>query len=308
MAERRGRRHANSGGGGHTAGESSERWLLTYADMITLLLALFILLFAMSTIDTLRFEAVARELSQSFRGQIFNSSRDVINGSRNPLDPGHQVQQQQEAQSVENQSRRQDNDDLQQVNQEIQKLISKRTMQGQVQAITSEKGVVIRLSGDVFFESGSARMNPRMSSVVARIVARLRQDRHNISIEGHTDGQPIHSAMYPSNWELSGARAVTIARFMMARGVAAGRVSFTGFADTRPLVKPPFRTANVRQNRRVEIILKSRSAADGPTTDPARPLDPAVHAAINPNIDPGIKQPNGSVIPTIIDLSEGTGA
>jgi chemotaxis protein MotB len=270
--------------------------------MITLLLALFIVLFAMSTIDSLQFAAVAKELSQSFRGQVFNQDKYVAEGSKHVLDPANNQQQMQEAQSAEMESMRQDTTQLQHIEQAVTKSISKQDADKLKLKVTSnEKGIVIRLAGDVFFESGSAHIRPPMTKVIAKIAASLKADKHYIAVEGHTDGAPINSAQFPSNWELSSARAQSIANFLMARGVAPTRVSVTGYADTRPVQKPKHPHDSVSPNRRVEIVLKAITEGDGPTKDVPRAYDPLDKAGSPSNVATG-----GSVIPTIIDLSGGT--
>lgn len=249
------------GGGGHqveSAGAGAERWLLTYADMITLLLALFILLFAMSTIDVVRFDALRRTLAQSFRGQVLDSPGRVATGSQSVLDPSAPSQSpqrtafqlQKEAQSVTGAAFQKEKDTL-------DRYVASQKLQSKVDVVSTQRGIVIRLAGDAFFQSGSAALNPRMEQVMRHIAADLRSGRRQLSIEGHTDGQPISTAQFPDNLVLSSARAITIYRFLQGESIDRHRMRVVGYADTKPVVDPDFAEQAVARNRRVEIVVMS---------------------------------------------------
>jgi chemotaxis protein MotB len=133
-----------------------------------------------------------------------------------------------------------------------------------VQTSIEARGLVIRvLTDDLLFASGQASLEGRATALLEEISALLNVDQtHPISVEGNTDNVPIHSAQFPSNWELSTARASTVVRFLIAHGVGANRLTATGNAEQRP-VDTNTTAAGRARNRRVEIVLRRINGAEG---------------------------------------------
>ncbi len=253
---RRGRRKKS-----HGAEHPDERWLLTYADMITLLLALFIVLFAMSTIDASRFDALARTLSESFKGNVLQEQGAIITGSTGALEPNasSQVRSDATVQVMDNQDQN-NAGGVSSVENKISAMVKEQKLEKSVEVTTTERGIVIRLAGDVFFESGSAAMTPKMEKVMHAIAAELVKDGRPLSIEGHTDGAPIATAQYPDNLMLSLARAATLYRFLVDDGANKDHMRAVGFADAKPVERPDYPEQSVARNRRVEIVVMAPGA------------------------------------------------
>jgi chemotaxis protein MotB len=236
--------------------------------MITLLLALFIVLFAMSTIDVVRFDALKRTLSQTFNGQITEAPGGITEGASSVLDPNaakandapttvieQERLDQASAQGVSSGYLREKRD-LKKAVDKLEK--SNSSLKGKIDIVTTERGIVIRLAGDTFFASGSAELREELTDALKPIAKDIRVNQRQIRVEGHTDGAPIHSALYQDNLALSQARSAAVYRYLIAQGVPMGHiVGATGFGATQPLEAPPagFATMSIAKNRRVEIVI-----------------------------------------------------
>ncbi|GIV20551.1 MAG: chemotaxis protein MotB [Armatimonadota bacterium] len=218
--------------------ESIDRWLITYADMITLLVALFIMLYSMSAVNQEKFGALAQSMRREFQALPEHQGGKII-GTGQIVDP------------------------LEQQASQLQQFLQQSGLQTQVRVRHEERGLVISLLSDgTLFDLGSADLKPSARQVLDRVAQVLRAVPNPVLIEGHTDNLPIRTAQYPSNWELSAARAARVLRYLVQKGgIPAYRLIAVGYADTRPLV-PNDSPANRAQNRRVDIaVLKTSQNA-----------------------------------------------
>ena len=260
---RRGRRRRH--GGEH---EDEERWLLTYADMITLLMALFMVLFSISAVNKAKLQSLQQSLQEAFSGQILpggNALREDGGGSQTqqvssaPTIPAIQPlvgpQTSPTGQQTPNPGVQQQQS-FEHLKLEIDRWAQSHGLASEVETVIQQRGLVIRLLTDkVLFDSGQAELKPQAQPVLARVAQLLRAETRNpIGVEGHTDDVPITGSVYPTNWELSTARASRVVRFLVDAGVDAGRLSAAGYADLHPIATNA--TADGRShNRRVEIVL-----------------------------------------------------
>jgi chemotaxis protein MotB len=221
------------------------RWLLTYADMITLLLALFIILFSISTINKVKLQRLVHDISGGF------NSIDAIN---NPPEGG----------GLE---RAQPSEELKQEEQIIRTYIIQKHLQQQVQEHMTNQGLVISLLTDkALYDSGSAELRPQTIGLLDQIGAILRRTRPQIIVEGYTDNEPIHTAQYPTNWELSAARADGVVRYLVEHEhLDPTKVSLAGYGEYHPT--HPNQNAGGRQlNRRVDIVIVAAAPSIGEKT------------------------------------------
>lgn len=263
-------------GGGHEEHEDGERWLLTYADMITLLMALFIVMFAISNVNTSKFESLQSSLQEAFSGKILpggealletGATQDTEQASPEPPIPALAPIQDQPTQTDDD-AAREEQEDFEELKRKLDRYAREHGLQRELQTEVEDRGLVIRLLTDrVLFDSGQALLKPRSRPILSHIARLLVIDRrHPVVVEGHTDNQPIRTAVYPSNWELSGARASSVVRDLIHRRVRAKRMEATGFADLHPISTN--RTPGGRlRNRRVEIVLTrlNHRGQGGPT-------------------------------------------
>jgi len=265
----------------HEEHENHERWLISYADMITLLAALFIVLFAMSRLDNMKFQKFAHALGASFHGNtgglvsIEDGGGDNVgsggdgffdgiaatgasgpNAAQQALD--NQTKQQQAA-AVEHQA-------LESTKDQIQQALQSVGLDSKVQYKFDQRGLVVSIvTDDVLFDLGSANLRPEGQAVLDGLAPALNNLPNQIAVEGHTDNIPIATGQYPSNWELSTARATTVLRYLAdVRGLPQNRLSAAGYADQRPTASNDTPEGRAK-NRRVEIVVIAQN------TDPGDP-------------------------------------
>jgi chemotaxis protein MotB len=212
------------------------RWLLTYADMITLMLALFIILFAMSNISRVKFQAFAKDVSGGFDNQW------AVN---QPPQGGQNAQRSFNSPSS-----------IPAIQKELQRYVQQHRLQSQVQVHMDHRGLVITLLSDKsYYDSGSAQLRPETKNILDAVDSFLRKNDNLIRVEGNTDNVPIATSEYPSNWELSTARAVNVVRYLVEEDqLNPTRISAAGYGQYHP--RTDNSTAQARQaNRRVDIVL-----------------------------------------------------
>ena len=218
------------------------RWLLTYADMITLLLALFIILFSISTINKVKLQRLVHDISGGF------NSIDAIN---NPPNGG----------GLE---KAQPSKELEQEQQIIQTYIQEKHLQKQVTVKLTSQGLVISLLTDkALYDSGSANLRPETVGLLEQVGAVLRRTQPEVRVEGYTDNEPIHTSQYPTNWELSAARAAGVTRFLVEHEhLDPHKISLAGYGEWRPSHSNSS-IENQQLNRRVDIVVINANAAVG---------------------------------------------
>ncbi|MEN3359068.1 MAG: chemotaxis protein MotB [Mycobacteriales bacterium] len=275
----------HKGGGHEEEHENSERWLLTYADMITLLMVLFIVLFAISAVDQKKFAALKNGLAAGFGAQtVFNGGTGALqdDGQQNsaftvnpdvPSAPRNPAQQQaiQEAVSAADRAHieaqlkaaQREVSDFKKVQKQIEQALVKNKVNAGVQFRIDERGLVVTIvTNSVVFAGDRADLLPAGQRIVGAIGGPLRRLPNRIEVDGHTNQLPVPTRRYPSAWELSTARACTVVRYLTGyNGLAAGRLSAVGFAGERPLY-PPSDPRAPTLNRRVEIVVASALSAE----------------------------------------------
>jgi chemotaxis protein MotB len=265
MSSHRGRRGRRGHGGHDGEHENDERWLLTYADMITLLMALFMVLFSISSVNTSKFESLQRAMQDAFSGKILSGGKSIQQtgadtaserAAATPPIPAIQAITQQLAADKKSTAAAKENEDFKSLKQQIDSYAKDHNLSDKLQTTVARRGLVIRLLTDkVLYNSGSATLNPASAPLLDRIGSLLRTEfDHPIVVEGHTDDQGIASAQYPTNWELSAARATAVVRFFIRDHVAAGRLAASGYGAEHPITTNATPDGRAR-NRRVEIVL-----------------------------------------------------
>ena len=253
--------------------ENDERWLLTYADMITLLMALFMVLFSISSVNKSKFEQLQRSLKDAFSGRVLPGGESIKEAggestSTKVMSPPISLAPPVTA-TNRAQSRAQEARSFEELKKRIDRYARQHGISGQVSTRVTPDGLHIRLLTDkLLFDSGSATPKPASRSVLGKLGAVLGQEgRHPVVVEGHTDPVPVQSAQFPTNWELSTARASAVVRALAAH-VSYRRMTASGRAYLDPI------TSNDTQagrglNRRVEILLP-RQATDAPAKNTDR--------------------------------------
>ncbi|ACV57468.1 flagellar motor protein MotB [Alicyclobacillus acidocaldarius] len=261
--------------------QNHERWLVTYSDLITLLLVFFVVMFAMSTIDKTRFATLAESLYQALHpGQqiplnmgttALLESGDQNNGQQfpdnlqNPNNPSNATTQ--------NQQSNEDLTDAKQLDllyREIQQYIASHHLSGEVQVIDEARGVQITMRDVALFNTGQAVLLPKAKAIIEGLIPFFKQISNDIVVEGYTDTQPINTPIYPSNWELSAARAMSVVRFLADHGINPTRLAGMGYGQYHPVASNAT-PAGRQANRRVNIVILRKIYAPG--TAPALPTN-----------------------------------
>jgi chemotaxis protein MotB len=250
---RRERRHTH---GGH------ERWLVSYADFITLLFAFFVVLYASSKADQLKQHQVSQAIDSAFHalGIFPDTSRNHVDlknvsviSQEQAITPMNIVMGEDVLAPVEVKA------DLDRVRQQLEKMLSNQIAQHTVSIQMGKDGLVISLREAGFFNSGSAAPQAASLPVLRQIATALGKTPYDLRIEGHTDNVPIHNSEFDSNWELSSARSTRIARiFLSARAIQPERISAAGYAEFHPVVSNDT-GAGRAENRRVDLVVMPRT-------------------------------------------------
>lgn len=229
-----------------------ERWLLTYADLITLLLIFFVVMYALSSLNVKKFEAVALSLAMAMGG-----GQSVMNNPGASFVPGvtgsSLVRDMETAPDIEEIS------DLERIRRELQAYIDENGLNGRVTVNLEERGVVLSFQDVALFPLGSAQLTRDAKNLIGAMGQILKKAPHYLRVEGHADDLPINTSQFPSNWELSVARATSVVQELIHElTLSPELLSAAGYGEFRPKV-PNDSAENRQQNRRVDIvILKSK--------------------------------------------------
>ncbi|HTP23486.1 MAG TPA: OmpA family protein [Solirubrobacteraceae bacterium] len=276
--------------GGAVEHENEERWLLTYADMLTLLFALFMVLFSISSVNISKYQVLQQSLKAAFSGSILPGGRAILqSGSEStsahtpataevpsivPLVPTPTSRSSSSTGSANNPSAKpmssaelqaalnsmsasvSEQDTFQKLKAQMDAYAKAHGFGNKVQTIVERRGLVVRvLTDNLLFDSGSATLQSGADKLLDEVAQLLNLDQsHPITVEGHTDNQPIDTAQFPSNWELSTDRATNVVRYLISRSVNRDRLGAVGYADLHPIASNAT-AAGRAENRRVEIVL-----------------------------------------------------
>lgn len=221
-------------------------WAVTMADMFTLLMCFFILLFAVSSLDSKRFDNILSAV-QGALGGVGGAGGVMLQGGA----PGGKAVK---PKSLDELTGLEEESLLQDMRQEFKG----RSQDESLQITMRGNQVVLQVGGQVLFTPGSAILASQAQGFLDRVVRVARNyPDHRIDIKGHTDPRPISTAKFESNWELSSLRATAVLRYLIDRGISPKRLTATGYADTQPLVANSSEE-NMAKNRRVEFVLEKK--------------------------------------------------
>lgn len=237
--------------------KGAPKWMVTFSDLMTLILVFFILLFSMSVVDATKFRAIADSFKQR---EILDFYPSIIE-SENPSDDTDVKRDPLEDMNSGDKADRELNRLLEEVNQYLEK----NELTDVITASRDDRGVVLVLQERTLFDTGEAEILLGAEPFLRKVGTLLETIPNLVKIEGHTDSRPINTYRYPSNWELSGARASSVIRFLVEEnGIEANRFLAVGYGDTRPVV-PNTTIENLQKNRRVIIVISDPTYDDRET-------------------------------------------
>ena len=215
---------------------SGDRWLVTYSDLITLLLIFFILMYTMSQVDTDKYKSLINNFSLILTGE----PASLMDGPGPSIVTGESGTEQQ---------------DIAKVKQQINEYINEnKGLAENIIIYEQERGLIISFKDAILFPSGSDEILPQAYEILLFVAESLKGIPNYIKIEGHTDNRPINTTKFPSNWELSAARATQVVHIFENAGISSEKLSTTGFSQHRPIA-PNDNEKNMALNRRVDIVI-----------------------------------------------------
>lgn len=222
-------------------------YMLTYGDLVTLLMCFFVLLFAMSSVDSQKFES----LMVSFQG-----SAGILPGGTSMTEANLQFDGMPEKNVSSSMTVQLDA--MERLKEEVQKKIDENNLNKSVELEIDARGLVIRFPDNVLFDSGSADIKVdalKSLTAIGNILNKKDYNKNHIRVEGHTDNVPINTFRYPSNWELSTARSTNVIEYLIANiGLNPNRLSASGYGEYHPIASNDNNSGKAK-NRRVDIVI-----------------------------------------------------
>ena len=276
----------------HEEHVNHEAWAIPYGDLITLLLAFFVVMYAISTLNEGKYRVMSESLNAAFDGvprsiapiQVGEPTSassiappkpfETDPGSRDLVQLTDRVRADALITPIElmqlEQAEAQAEAQLDAIQRQVERVLGPLIMSDQVTVTREGLWLEVNIRSDVLFASGSAALSAPARDAIDQLATVLRELPNELRIEGHTDDQPIASALFPSNWELSGARAASVIRLLEGRGVDPRRMAAVGFGEKRPVADngtPAGRAAN----RRVMLVILATSGAPAAAAAGAAP-------------------------------------
>lgn len=235
-----------------TEHDNHDRWMISYADFVTLLFAFFVVMYAVSSVNEEKYKTFSNSLSIAFAKQPIAASNGVVDSQQDQMLKA--LVDRRTARLGEQQRKIQER--MKNLSNGLSEVMASLINQRTVSINQTKRGVVIDISASTLFRTGEATLQPGMLDVLRQVAAVLSKEELPIEVEGHSDDIPIATAQFPSNWELSSARASSVARMLIDNGVPAKRLAVVGLASNQPLA-PNDSPENRARNRRVVVTIMS---------------------------------------------------
>lgn len=233
--------------------ESQERWLVSYADFITLLFAFFVVMYAVSSVNDGKVKVASNALTTAF-GRLPAATPPVHDrlAPELPLLPRQSIYRSR----LNDNAIRREKEQLTTIARDLLTALAPLASQGKVKVTQGARGITVEINASVLFAPGDAKLSAQSNEALAAVAQVLKDDLHAIQVEGHTDNAPIRNALYPSNWELSSVRASSVVRLFIDNGVAPIRLTAIGHGANRPVESNDTPEGRLR-NRRVQLMIMS---------------------------------------------------
>lgn len=227
--------------------DNHDRWLISYADFITLLFAFFVVMYAISAVNENKYRVLAGAL-----GSAFGKQETAVPVPRRPnaLPPEVRQRTLRQQQAIEERTH------MTEVASSLIDVMAPLVKEGKVRVTQSRRGVSIEINANVLFAAGRAELEARSLAVLRAVAEKLKNEPFDLEITGHTDNVPIGNSAFASNWELSAMRATSVVRLLAASGIAPARLSAVGREASQPIASNDTAEGRAR-NRRVELMILS---------------------------------------------------
>ena len=243
--------------------ENSERWLLTYSDLITLLMILFVVLYAMSNVNETKYDNLSESLNSAMGSEgsgtdsLLDKGTGILDGGTNPITNGEEFTDTNNMDPYGDLSIHENLsvEEFEKLKELLYDTIDSGTFKDSLSVTIEEKGVVITLANDILFDSGKSEIREDMIMQLDKIVEFLKKIDNQIEIGGYTDNIPVHNILYKSNWQLSAQRAANVAQYLVENyGIAQERLTVIGYGENKPLDTNDTEAGRAK-NRRISITI-----------------------------------------------------
>jgi len=215
--------------------ENPDRWLVSYADFITLLFAFFVVMYSVSSVNQKKYKQLTSSISTAFtpdkKIRPNTTSQGKHRSSAKPTEPVKQ----QPLTSTQIQRLQEERESMKSLGINLSNNLSPMISDGKIRVSQNNRGLRIDINDSLLFASGSAELEGTAKEILSEIAELIEMNNHAIQVEGHTDNTPIHNATFFSNWELSAVRATSVVRMFSSLGIADARLSALGFGSTQPI-------------------------------------------------------------------------
>ncbi len=239
--------------------DNHDRWLVSYADFITLLFAFFVVMYSISSVEIGKYKQLTNSIGTAFSGNgssgVNQTSTEKGLGARGvtetktssiikPLPLSH----------LYTEKMRRERDSMAKTGAEVSNKLAPMIAEGKIQVIQTSRGIRIDIQDNLLFSAGSADLSTAANAIISEIVPLIKDNQRKIQVEGHTDNTPIHNTTFFSNWELSAVRASSVVRLLSTLGISEQRLSATGLGASQPISENETESGRSK-NRRVSIII-----------------------------------------------------
>ena len=231
-------------------GPSRDRWLISYADYVTLLLAFFMTIYAVSRLDNAKLLQAQHSIQRALNAPVFLGGFPLEPGVADLPIPGAQ------GDLPEAGLRSSPSTQIEEIAREVQQSLQNQALHQDIRLMITGRGLVIHLPEFLFFETGEAKIRPETEPLLNRLAELLRKIPNHVVVEGHTDNVPINTPQFPTNWELSVHRATNLVRYLIEQQhIDPSRLAAAGYGEYAPLASND-EDSGRRLNRRVDIVIK----------------------------------------------------
>ena len=230
--------------------ENHDRWLISFADFVTLLFAFFVVMYSISAVNESKYRVLANSLGDAFGKTVSRDNLPVPQLPNQTLPPEVQQRTLKQQQAIEEQAH------MTEVAGNLLDVMAPLVKEGKVRVTQSRRGVSIEINANVLFAAGQAELEPQSLTVLRAVAEHLSKEPFNLEITGHTDNVPISNSSFASNWELSAVRATSVVRLLADNGIAPARLFAIGREASQPIASNETADGRAR-NRRVELMILS---------------------------------------------------
>lgn len=268
--------------------ENHERWMVSYADFITLLFAFFVVMYSISSVNEGKYRVLSSSMMNAFRSASNEQGMAMVTPTQAQGSPIVQIVSRQPKANPEAEAKRAEfRQKMRSMAEDVKRVLEPLVAGGQVRVTEGVNGISIEINASALFKPGEALLGLDAQRALVAVAEVIAAGEFPIKIEGHTDTLPISTAYFPSNWELSAVRASSVVRLFVESGVAAVRMTAAGYSDQRPVADNATPEGRAR-NRRVTIQVESMSpeAASAPSTTTEVSVNPQMR-----NVDGALGTP-----------------